>query len=328
MKKLLLLLLALLMVSSLVACDNSAPPTVPNTDKETSEDVTETEESTSAETQKVVPPQKVEWIDVATYNIVRCEDQSDKLGETRPDNIVNFIYDNKIAICGLQEVEINSTRSAGWKTDEYYKEGSHQPRYIADKLTEKTGEQYYWAFSVSLEGVHTPAHRDDGPALYGNALISKYPIKSQRYVQMATHTIDPNKPSTQVGQDNYERRSILIATLDVEGTDLTVIVTHFGLNEDERRLALEMLKGELSKIKTPVIFMGDLNDYHNSAVIKELNSILKPTSTSSKPASTPGGSRIDYIFMSDSISFKDLKSKPYTFSDHYPVLVKIKLPEA
>ena len=197
----------------------------------------------------------------------------------------------------------------------------------ADQLTKLTGEQYYWAFGPALQGYHKPAHADKGVAQYGNALISKYPIKDSRYVQVAVHNVDPTKPGTQIN-DTYEVRSILIATLDVDGADLTVLVTHFGLNETERELALEKLKAELATIKTPVIFMGDLNCLYTSNIVKEINTLLTPVARGATPSSTPGGRRIDHIFVSENLKIRNDKSLPLTYSDHYPVLVQVKMPEA
>ena len=327
MKKILVLLLSLLMMVALVACDSQAP-TVPNTDDTTPSTQDETPSSDDKTSEDKTPATSVvnDWIGVATYNIVRCSDQADPDKAIHPDNIVDFIVDNDIAICGLQEVEINSSRSLGWVKDEYYKDGSHQPRYIAKKVSEKTGEDYYWAFSPSLDGYHAPAHPELGDAQYGNALITKYPIVDMRYVNVAVHTVDPTNPKTQIA-DGYEQRSLLIATLDIDGTETTVIVTHFGLKESERTLAVQKLMLELEDIDTPVIFMGDLNCTLTSAQFQQIQTVLNPTSTNSTPPSMPSGTRIDHIFVSGGIQFKDIKSLPLTHSDHYPVLVKIRMPK-
>lgn len=333
-RKLLLLLLSLLLIGSLVACDSQAPsPSVPQINDDNSGGATPpAEENNPSSDDDNTPPIDYNegWLNVSTYNIVHCADQQDPDKAIHPDNIVNYIDEHDIDIIGLNEVDVNCQRSMGWLKDEYYtKYGSHQPKYIAEKLTEKTGEQYYWAFAASLDGCLKAAHSKLGNGQYGNAIISKYPILSTRTILVATHTIDPNDPSTQMDvASSRERRSLLFAEIDVEGTVITVISTHFGLLQDERALAIQRLESELAVIETPVIFMGDLNCYYDSNEIKHLNTLLKPTATGSTPPSfVSSGKRIDYIFTSVDIKTKDLQAPFVRYSDHYPVLVKVKLGE-
>lgn len=325
--KLLLLLISLLLILSMVACD-SQPPVVPNVDDTPPAQDDGKDENGGGETPSPEPEKPAgNWLNIATYNIVHCADQTDPDLMINPDNIVKVIKENDVDIIGLNEVDVNCARSQGWVTGEYHLEGSHQPKYIAEKLTEQTGEQYYWAFSASLDGCLTPAHQELGNGQYGNAIISKYPILSSRTLLVAAHDVDPDNPDTQRG-DGYERRSMLLAEIDVKGTVITVIATHFGLKADERALAVQMLQNELNVIDTPVIFMGDLNDYYDSTIIKQLNVMLKPTSTASSPPSfVSSGKRIDYIFTSEDIATKDLKTVFVRYSDHYPVVVKAMLKE-
>lgn len=116
---------------------------------------------------------------VATYNINCCRDYIDAWGDKSPRAIADFIEKEQIEICGLNEVDINSERSLGY----------NQPEYVIDKLEELTGETYYSCFAAGLDGYHPPFDKEyaptQGKALYGNAIISKYPIVNYRTVKVA-----------------------------------------------------------------------------------------------------------------------------------------------
>ena len=248
-KKLISMLLCLVILGVFAACDNNSAPAVPNindynsgnpsNNSNNSNNGSNSNDSGTNGGNANADVNDNPWVNICTFNVMRC--QSDVTGETRPDDIVDFLDYYNIEIAALQEVDVNNSRTSNKKSN--FKD---QPKYIAEQLTEKTGEKYYYAFAAGLVGYHGTADSTykneygfpDGIALYGNAIISKYPILSTRYVHIATHTIDPNNPSTQVGPDSRERRVLLIAEIDVAGEVLTVISTHFGLQQDERELAL------------------------------------------------------------------------------------------
>ena len=84
-----------------------------------------------------------------------------------------------------------------------------------ERLAELTGMKYYY-FAPAL-------HMKQG--LYGNALLSRIPIKSAK-------TIIIPDPVLKNGSRHYETLCILKAEL--EG-GITLLVTHFGLNSDEQK---------------------------------------------------------------------------------------------
>ena len=135
-------------------------------------------------------------------------------------------------IIGLQEV--GKHPSAGFPL--YPMEG-YPTEYIAKEL----GMYSYFAKAILVEGKYP----------YGNAILSKYPIKSAKTVLIP----DPVKREE---NGDYETRSVLVAELDVlDG--ITVIVSHFGLMEEEKINAVQTVLDIVKDIKTPVLFMGDLN---------------------------------------------------------------------
>lgn len=339
MKKWFTFCLALLMMFSMIACDSEAP-VVPNVDDDaptnTEKPSVPNENGGGNATTPDTPTEQ--WLNVATYNILHCMDypsysQTPSYVQILPDQIVSFADDYDIEILGLNEVDVNCERSMGWKKGEYYLGGSNQPKYIAEQLTARTGEQYYYAFGPALEGALTAAHPEHGISMYGNAVISKYPIVSTRNVQVwdkQYHIIDPDNPKSQIydrpaaqGGGHFEVKASLAVELDVNGTIVTVISTHFGLTGGEKIAMAEAIKGLLQEIDTPVILMGDMNLGYNEPIIKEFNVLLKPTSTASAPATFVSGSRIDYIFTSFDIATKNLKVPNVKYSDHYPVTVQM-----
>lgn len=342
MKKWIVLAMSLLLCFALIACD-SQPPSVPRTEKDTTEaseddkKTTSSKSETPAETTDVPTQNGLEWLNVATYNILHCMDYAtyakDGSADINPDSYVDFMQTFQIDLLGLNEVDVNCDRSKGWVKSEYYTDyKSDQPAYIAAKISERTGVQYYSAFAPALDGCLDAAHKDynDGKSMYGNAIISRFPILSTRMIQVAVHEIDPNDPKTQIGDplgsgNYYEQKGALIAEIDMNGTKVTVISAHFGLVKEEQDLIMDALENEIKHIKTPLILMGDFNSYPSSTNISRFNLLLKPTSLEETPGTFISGRRIDYIFTSDDMVTKDLKVPLLTYSDHYPVIVKMAL---
>ena len=339
MKKILLLVLSLILCCALIACDSQAP-TVPNvSDDDAGQTPSGDNNQTPSDGGQTTPStdsNEPEWLNVATYNILHCMDYKAYAGSPSrvdiiPDKYVDFMEKYEIDILGLNEVDINCSRSMGWVKSEYCAEySSNQPAYMAAKMTERTGVPYYWAFAPALDGCLDAAHSDynDGKSMYGNAIVTRFPILATRKIQVAAHEIDPDNPKTQIGEalgsgNYYEQKGALIAELDVNGTVVTVISAHFGLVREEQDLMMDALISEINVIDTPVVLMGDFNSSYNSSNINRFNQILKPTTTGKLPATFITGSRIDYIYTSEDLVTKDLMSPPLSYSDHYPVIVKM-----
>ena len=227
--------------------------------------------------------------------------------ELRPDNIADVIFRNDVAICGLNEVDWNCKRT------DYLNE----PYLIAKELTARTGVKHHWAFAAGLEGYHGPC------AQYGNAIVSRYPIVSTRVVHVAAHEIDPANPKTQAAKGNFERRALLIADLDVEGKPLTVMSTHFGLNDVEQARMMDVLREVIPSNPHPVVLLGDFNLRPTSARYAEIAALLKDTSSDpALPLSFPSYNpsvKIDYVFTSESIVTENPRTEQIEHSDHLPV---------
>ena len=198
------------------------------------------------------------------------------------------------------------------------------PVYPIDNPTE------YFAKELGMYSYFAQAILVQGKYPYGNAILSKYPIKSAKTV------IIPDPEKQQAGGD-YETRCVLVAEIDVlDG--ITVLVSHFGLMEEEKVNAVNTVLEILKDIKTPVLFMGDLNMKPDDEMLKPIFATLKDTA---KGALTPytwpsdvdkdtGKGRkapqeevrkIDYMFASEHFKTKKVETLQTRASDHLPYVV-------
>lgn len=349
--------------------------------------------------------------------------------------MLQALYGLDAEIIALSEVDINAKRYCGAEGTEYYEGGSNQVKYLAEQLTEKTGVQHYWAFSVDLNnwsssdgaahpdmalediyggGWIDPAYTQTNQALYGNAIISKYPIVSCRQLQvwapehsfkedgtnqawipqvyycssqngdcvkngdictlttaghndlyyngtekvstssccsthskstycsylsfLCNHKVSASNPCVREDHKHetasYERKSVLIAEIDVNGTIVTVLSTHYGLRHSEQVAATNAILAELEKIDTPVILAGDLNSgfgydvnaYDNDLALLQAAGLNANITASNKPVTFQSGSTIDYIMTSAGLVAETVRSDTTCkASDHYPIFTKVAL---
>lgn len=154
---------------------------------------------------------------------------------------------------------------------------------------------------------------------YGNAILSKYPIKNIKVI--------PVRKFVHIAPGIYEPRCVLTAEIQSE-KNLRVICTHLGLFPDEQKQGLEKVVKQIEAAKTPTIFMGDLNINGNKNVIQPVRKILIDVCDSYRgkvntfPAKNPK-KRLDYIFISDNINIDDVYTVKSVASDHLPLVAKI-----
>jgi endonuclease/exonuclease/phosphatase family metal-dependent hydrolase len=186
-------------------------------------------------------------------------------------------------------------------------EGPH-PGYTdqAKEIAEKLGYHYFFAPAIHIEG-HGP---------YGNALISKYPIVSGEIVPIPD-------PADRINGRGFETRCILKAVIDVAGTQLTVLVTHFGLNPSEAENAAITVVKELANTYAPKVLMGDFNLEPDSPVLDRIRILMADTADMFKeqklsfPSDNPSR-KIDYILVSDDITVIEADIPDIVASDHRP----------
>jgi len=84
---------------------------------------------------------------------------------------------------------------------------------------------------------------------YGNALLSRFPVKETANIDLT------------VGR--HEPRGAIDARIDVDGRELRVLSTHLGLRPAERRKQVRRILSALdTDAQSPVILMGDVNEWY------------------------------------------------------------------
>jgi len=208
-------------------------------------------------------------------------------------------------VCGLNEVRCGD----GAHTDY-----TDQARDIGDAL----GFYHYFAKATHFVGNDEIYAYD-----YGNALVSRYPIKEAVTIPIP-NTEDRSEPTY------YETRCAIKAVLDVDGTDICFLVCHMGLAKSERREAVAVLCRLLDEITMPVVLMGDFNDVPTSPVLQPLFERLQDAGALGEEASLSTfrsydpQEKIDYIFYRGLACTKSTVITQVV-SDHFPIIADMSL---
>ncbi len=225
-------------------------------------------------------------IRVMSYNIHRGIGKDGKLNM---DRIFSTISDSKVDIVALQEVERYSVRT-GFQD---------QIAYLADKLS----MNYVYGKSMNILN-----------GQYGNAVLSRYPIKSSKVSQL------PSKG---------ENRILLSADLSINGKSLGVHSTHLGLDRLERSAQLASIAGLLQDCDGPHVLAGDFNAGGEELSVLCSQYLDSAVQYGAEKEITfeygTGGSRIDYLLLSGGlvpIHYEVVKSDA---SDHFPIISTIKM---
>ena len=229
---------------------------------------------------------------VITYNIHHGRGIDGNIDLNRIANVIN---QSKADIAALQEVDIKTERSGNID--------------ILQILSEKTGLEHT-AFGLNLEF--------DG-GMYGNAILSKYPIETYQ-----------NHHYKNISD---EQRGVLTAVIRVKEFPILFLNTHLDHTADddsERVLYAEMIRDEIIPLfkDQSIILAGDLNDIPGSTTYQIINNQLHDSWILGKyedgftiPVKNPE-KRIDYIFYSGNLKPIDAEVIRSKASDHLPVVVK------
>lgn len=225
-------------------------------------------------------------LELMTYNIRHGVGIDDQLNLER---VIETIKGVDPDIVALNEVDHRMPRSRMQKQDEI----------IAEKLG------YYVAYGYNINfGLK-----------YGNALLTKYPIKS-----WTNHHL----PSLE--RKITEPRGLIEAELDIDGQDVKVFITHLSLITEERPEQIDFIVGKLKEISKPAILMGDFNDCPSSEQMGKISAIMQDTAGQEEYntfSTDRPEARIDYIFVSKDMAVGSSKTVPSDASDHLPVVAEI-----
>ena len=202
--------------------------------------------------------------------------------------------------CDADIIGLNEMRSLGADPNEYDRQ--------VEKLSELTGiENYFFAKAIEFS---------KGP--YGNAILSKLKIES------AESIIIPD-PDPKGDGGYYETRCVLKAKL---AGGITVLVTHFGLNPDEHKNAVDTVLQHITDKKC--ILMGDFNVKPDNEVLLPIREKMRDTADVfdceklSFPSDTPDR-KIDYIFVTPDVEVISADIPAIVASDHRPHTAQINI---
>lgn len=202
---------------------------------------------------------------VLTFNVMHGATINRDFDIKKISDIINRLQPDLVA---LQELDLNTGRSR---------------KYYYDLATELG----YLTHMCAIFGKSIPY---DGGS-YGNGILSKTPFIETKNVAL---------PMPQPG----EARGLLQAvTVLPSGDTIRFVATHFDVNNDNtNRLAQSQAVVKLIKNSNySTIFAGDLNDTPQSAVIKNLEKVMKNTEAPDTKtltfSSVKPERKIDYIFM-------------------------------
>lgn len=233
-------------------------------------------------------------IKVTSYNILHCED-------FLKEEIDYDAFANAINSFGSDVVGLNEVHGKGEHKD--YDEQ-------AQILGEKIGCNYYFAKATVLDG--------NNP--FGNAMLSRLPVKE-------CTTISIPDPDPKTGNGYYETRCLLKMVTATE-PELTFLITHFGLNNDEQENAVKVILENLPEKNC--IFMGDLNVRPENPILNPIRAKMKDAADyavgalETFPSDKPNR-KIDYIFTSKNIKINWFRVEDIILSDHRPVSAEIEI---
>lgn len=230
---------------------------------------------------------------ILTYNIHHGNPPARK-GEIDLEAIAKVINEAGVDVVGLQEIDINVSRSGMVNQ--------------AKRLAELTGMDFYFSKGINLE-----------KGYYGTLVLTKHRIIGKRRYDL------PNP-------DPSEARSLAIVDIELpDGKTFSIANTHLDLKE-VNKMAQAVFINELGDLYSrPLILVGDLNALPDSEPIKILEKVFV-RNTASNIATYPNihpREEIDYIMVDKNTNFEWMVYKVLVdankASDHLPVYAEIKL---
>ncbi|NVJ85677.1 MAG: endonuclease/exonuclease/phosphatase family protein [Algoriphagus sp.] len=234
---------------------------------------------------------------ILSYNIYHGENPNVP-GEPNLDSIAQLIIEINPDVVALQEVDSMTERTAriyGKKLN------------LIEELAKKTGLEGY--FSKAMD------YSEGG---YGEGLLVK---KSDEFLSQKLPIPAGGEP-----------RAAAWALSDFEGKSIWIGGTHLCHQFQENRIAqVQALQKFALEKSHPIIWLGDLNFSPEDKEYKYINAAFLDAAFMSQDnsptyQSTPHEGRIDYVwYTGDDFELIHYEVIPVFYSDHFPVLVELKL---
>lgn len=237
---------------------------------------------------------------VATYNVHGCVGMDRQRSETR---IAAVIAELAVDVIGLQELDLNRARSA--KVDQ------------AGAIAAELGWYHHFHAAMQLGEEH-----------YGNAILSRFPLRARRMVCLPG--IAPFFCR--------ETRAAIGMEVMMEFGAVHLINTHLGLGRRERLLQAELLTSadwlQPNAGGLPLVLLGDLNSLPGSRPhrtlschLRDVRRLLPPARPfRTFPTSLPALA-VDHIFVNAALEPVSLNVHRTPLarmaSDHFPLVAEL-----
>ena len=144
------------------------------------------------------------------------------------------------------------------------------------------------------------------------ALLSRTPIRTSRIVGLPQLPFDP------------WTRALLQAEIDVDGTNLTVVGTHFSHLEYGAPFQARALRRGLPPADRPAAFLGDLNMWGWTIDAMAPRGWRRSVAGKTWPARRPRH-QIDHLLVTESVEVVDSEVLPDAGSDHRPIRARLRV---
>ncbi|MGM0898426.1 MAG: endonuclease/exonuclease/phosphatase family protein [Bacillota bacterium] len=249
-------------------------------------------------------------VKVMSFNIAHGMGMDGKVDLERAAQVIEA---SGAAIVALQEV------------DRYFSNRSFYMDQV-EWLSERLG--MYAAYGANLN--QAPEDNERPNRQYGNATLSRYPIK---YAE--------NHFLTQVVTDIYnnEQRGVLETVIEVGGTYLKVLNAHLALKDEELEMSIAEILEIAGKSHFPKIIAGDFNapptHRHLAHLHRTMTDVFlktkrgdaytypSPYENHETGESFKPMTRIDYIFADRGFDVRDAEKIETAVSDHLPITAEL-----
>jgi endonuclease/exonuclease/phosphatase family metal-dependent hydrolase len=166
-------------------------------------------------------------------------------------------------------------------------------------------------FAVEGATLDTPKRR------YGNAVLSRLPVRMSRTLDLSFHRREP--------------RGALDADIECAGRLIRVVATHLGLSASERSTQVRTLLAAFDDTALPVILVGDINEWfvHGRALRALVSHFRRAPAPRTFPTLCPIFA-LDRIWVHPGEWLMDVTVHRSAFarraSDHYPLIARIRMP--
>lgn len=215
------------------------------------------------------------------------------------DEIASILLASGAQIAALQEADAPSLWSGRFDHVEYLGDAT--------------------AYPYSVHGYHAAAW----PYTYGAALLSRFKMNDTE-----SHSFSPTWPTATKG---YVRGTVLWrgAQDSAPTRPVTLVSVHLDFSrEDVRKAQIAEMIDDLGALSTPLIIMGDFNadwsmDDSPVRVLTQKLGLSAFMPTAQELGTYKGIKRLDWILISEDLTFSEYAVLPDIVSDHLAVVAKI-----